>query len=198
MSEQKKKTWEIIWKTWEIFWKISHVFCRNSLVSIDKRWQKRGSVWRLWKQKVQNRWWARAYTHTRRHILEEAQHHGGDQRRLFPWLATTSQEASSHARCIKWKQLPTNDMDEQGTKSRGMPRQWKEKTMGVQVAPQNRRFCKLQIAFQRAYQEKSALFRWFFSLYPYILPYLYGEALQKRGGGNQKAPTLTRSMGAIP
>ena len=25
-SEQKKKTWEIIWKTWEIFQKISHVF----------------------------------------------------------------------------------------------------------------------------------------------------------------------------
>ena len=196
MSEQKKKTWEIIWKTWEIFWKISHVFCRNSLVSIDKRWQKRGSVWRLWKQKVQNRWWARAYTHTRRHILEEAQHHGGDQRRLFPWLATTSQEASSHARCIKWKLLPSNDMDEQGMKSRGTPRQWKEKTrvMRLDTKP---KFCKLQIAFQRAHQEKSALFRWFFSLCPYILPYLYGATLQK-GGANKKAPTLTRSMGAIP
>lgn len=71
-SEQKKKTWEIIWKTWEIFQKISHVFCRNSLISIDKRCQKRGSVWRLWKQKVRNRWWARAYTHARRHILEES------------------------------------------------------------------------------------------------------------------------------
>ena len=71
-SEQKKKTWEIIWKTWEIFQKISHVFCRNSLVSIDKRWQKSGSVWRLWKQKVRNRWWARAYTHARRHILDES------------------------------------------------------------------------------------------------------------------------------
>ena len=130
MSEQKKKTWEIIWKTWEIFQKISHVFCRNSLVSIDKRWQKSGNVWRLWKQKVQNRWWARAYTHARRHILEESQHHGGDQRRLFPWLATTSQEALSHARCIKWKLLPSNDMDEQGMKSRGTPRLWQEKTMG--------------------------------------------------------------------
>ena len=71
-SEQKKKTSEIIWKTWEIFQKISHVFCRNSLVSIDKRWQKSGSVWRLWKQKVRNRWWARAYTHARRHILEKS------------------------------------------------------------------------------------------------------------------------------
>ena len=181
MSEQRKKTSEIIWKTWEIFQKISHVFCRNSLVSIDKRWQKRGSVWRLWKQKVQNRWWARAYTHTRRHILEEAQHHGGDQRRLFPWLATTSQEASSHARCIKWKLLPNNDMDEQGMKSRVMPRLWQEKTRVMRQNTQNHIFCNLQIAFQRSHQEKSALFRWFFSLCLYILPYLYGEALQKRG-----------------
>ena len=71
-SERRKKMPEIMWETWEIFWKNSHVFCCNSLISILKLGQKRRNVWRLWKQKVQNCWWARAYTHARRHILEES------------------------------------------------------------------------------------------------------------------------------
>ncbi len=48
----------------------------------------------------------RAYTHARRHILEESQHHGGDQQWLFPWLATILQEASPHSRGIKGNCCP--------------------------------------------------------------------------------------------